>query len=100
MYKRLIRQAIATGDPARAAKCRGIRREAQRRFSIACPPEEYPTEADIFILINSFSTARIHCIDNIMEVALYGRSQCRKMIDRRLAFVVSYDPVTDPEWPF
>lgn len=100
MYRALIKEAEATGDPVRATKCRAIRREARERIVINCPVSELLSEAEILAIIASFKFLKIRCVIRASAIEKYGRLECRKMIDRPLPFVVAYDPDTDPVWPF
>lgn len=100
MYRIIIAEADATGQPARGTKCRGIRRQARIHIADTCPPAEIPTEAQILALLRSFKPFRIGCIIRATAIEKYGRTQCRDMIDRSLPYVVAYDPDTDPVWPF
>ena len=97
MYKKLITEADQTGQPARGAKCRGIRREAKERMA-ACT--NVPTLSELLDLISKGVRPRIHCFHVAIRTEKYGRSKCRDMIDSSLPVVVAYDPETDSGWPY
>jgi len=100
MYRVLIQEAEATGDPVRATKCRGIRREARAHIVTNCPTDEIPTEAQLESIVSSFRPLRVGCFRRISAIEKYGRGECRDMINRSLPYVVAYDPETDPVWPY
>lgn len=98
MYKILINEADATGQPARGAKCRGIRRVARTKVDALYAGVSIDGVA-IVARVRAFGGVAIPRITRLVPLEQYGRKKCRLMINANLPVVVAYDPDTDTGWP-
>jgi len=100
LYVKLIQQAEATGQPARPAKIRGIRREVKSRISAQAEIVGWPTEANVKALSAGGKPLKFAIAGHAIELYEHGRFRANEMINRSLPYVVAYVPELDLEWPY